>query len=62
MGRAYHSVRATSRSGYIPLLVRRGRGRGRSSFGTFLWRKVSMLLSGKKKLDILKSATNSHAD
>ena len=29
MGRAYHNVRATRRSGCIPLLERRGRGSGR---------------------------------
>jgi len=38
MGRAYHNVRATRRSGYIPSMWR-GVGR-RGSFGTFLWRKV----------------------
>ena len=42
MGRAYHNVRATGRSGYIPSMWRGVGWRG--SFGTFLQRKVKTLL------------------
>jgi len=47
MGRAYINVGATSRSGYIPSMWR---GVGwRSSFGTFLQRKVVKRLSSRRK-------------
>jgi len=50
MGRAYINERATRRSGYIPSMWR-GVGR-RSSFGTFLQRKVVKTLHSSRRRKI----------